>query len=443
MSAVRDFDSRIEPHAISAEAAVLGGILMDNGLIDEAAEMLRPRDFFLQSNRMVFVAMLALHRQNQSIDEVTLTEFLKARREYEKVGGIAKLAEYISGVPRMDSIAYYARIIRQKSQVRMIMQAAQSIKEMCATDPDNPTLASDVQQMIFNACDTIQDSGFVHIADAAAEYMANIEAIRRGEESGDSILTGFDDLDDHTLGLVRGDLIVLAGRPSNGKTSLATHVALNIARHNVDVGRTVAFFSLEMSTRQISEKTISNLAQVDSMKMRAGCLNDDEWERAMNCLVELAHSGLHVCDASRLTTSEIKAKAMRLKRDKGLDLIIVDHLSEMGGDKKQVRRERIGDASRELKAIAKTLNVPVLALSQLNRQVEGRSDNEPHMSDLADSGDVEQAADVIMFIYNEADKVAGSVATIKIGKSRNGKTGYAKLAYRKEMNWLGSFSDRY
>jgi replicative DNA helicase len=440
LSEILRLDTSIQPHALSAEAAVLGGILMDNALIDEAAEMLRPKDFFLQTNRMVFVAMLALHRQSQSIDEVTLTEFLKARKEYEKVGGIAKLAEYISGVPRMDSIAYYARIIKQKSQVRAILQAAQSITAMCEEDPDNPTLSSDVQQMIFNACDTIQETGFTHIGDAAADYMANIDAIRNGEESRDSVLTGFDDLDDHTLGLVRGDLIILAGRPSNGKTSLSTHIALNIARRSADYGLQVGFFSLEMSTRQISEKAISNLAQVDSMKMRAGCLDDDEWSRAINSLAELAHAGFHICDASRLSTSEIKAKAMRLKRDKGLDLIIVDHLSEMGGDRRQQRRERIGDAARELKVIAKTLNVPVLALSQLNRAVESRGDNEPQMSDLSESGDIEQAADVIMFIYNEQDKVAGNVATVKIGKARNGKTGYVRLNYRKEMNRLDSYN---
>jgi replicative DNA helicase len=439
MNAVLQFDERIAPHAINAESAVLGGILLDNDLIDEAAEMLRPRDFFLQSNRMVFVAMLALQKRHERIDAVTLTEFLKTRNEFEKVGGVTKLSEYIGAVPAMGTLAPHARIIRQKSQVRAILQAAQSITSMCQEDPDNPTLSTDAQQMIFNACDSVQESGFVHIADAAADYLANVEAIRRGEDSGDSILTGYDDLDDYTLGLVRGDLIILAGRPSNGKTSLSTNIALNIARRSVEQGLQVGFFSLEMSTRQISEKAISNLAQVDSMRLRAGCLDDHEWQRAINSLADLAHTGLHICDMSRLNTSEIKAKAMRLRRDKGLDLIVVDHLSEMGGDRKLQRRERIGDAARDLKAIAKTLNVPVLALSQLNRCVEGRNDNEPQMSDLADSGDVEQAADVIMFIYNETDKVAGDVATIKIGKSRNGKTGFAKLAYRKEMNRLDSY----
>jgi replicative DNA helicase len=442
-AAVLNFDDYIAPHAVKAEAAILGGILLDNELVHEAAEMLRPGDFFLHSNRLVFVAMLALHKRNERIDAVTLTEFLKGRNEFEKVGGVTKLAEYVGDVAALGSIAPYAKIVKQKAQIRAIQQAAQSISEMCQVDPDNPTLAADAQQMIFNACDTVKETGFVHIGDAAADYLANVDAVRSGQSNGDSLLTGFDDLDDHTLGLVRGDLIILAGRPSNGKTSLSTQIALNIARHNVERGLTVAFFSLEMSTRQISEKAISNLAKVDSMRMRAGCLSDDEWQRALGSLAELHYSGLHICDASRLTTSEIKAKSMRMKREKGLDLIIVDHLSEMGGDRKLQRRERIGDAARDLKAIAKTLNVPVLALSQLNRAVESRNDNEPQMSDLSESGDIEQAADVIMFIYNEQDKVAGNVATIKIGKSRNGKTGHARLAYRKEMNWLGDLARNY
>lgn len=443
-ASILNFDDYVSPHAVQAEAAVIGGILLGNDLMDEANEMLRPKDFFLDSNRRVFVALMALRRQGQPLDLVTLAEFLRARKEFEKVGGASKLAEYIDGVPRTDSIAYYVKIIKQKAQLRALVDASKSIIGMCLEDPENPTLTSDAQQMIFNACDTVKETGFVHIGDSAGEYLADIDSVRRGEISSNSILTGFDDLDDLTLGLARKDLIILAGRPSNGKTSLGTHIALNIAKHNADRGKVVAFFSLEMSTRQIAEKAISNLAKVDSMRMRAGILKDDEWGRALNSLTELGHSGLYVCDASKLTASEIKAKAMRLKRDKGqLDLIIVDHLLEMGGDRRQTLRERVGDASKDLKVVAKDLDVPMLALTQLNREVEKRGDSEPQMSDLAESGSVEQAADVILFVYNEEDKVAGKVATIKAAKYRNGGVGYVRLAYRKEMNWFGSLTRQY
>lgn len=425
----------ILPHAVGAEKAILGAILLENDCIDEAIGLLRPGDFYLKTNRRLYSAMLELRRRNEPIDLNTLGDYLRQRGEFEQVGGATEIALLIDGVPRTDIIEPYAKIVKQKATVRAIISAANSVLSLAVEDPDAPDLLARSQQMIFDACAYDEQTGFVHLGAAAAAYLETVEAIRNDQSGGNSILTGFDEIDRHTLGLARGDLFILAARPSNGKTTLAQNIAQNIGSR----GFKVAFFSQEMSAGQLAEKSIAATAHVDSFRMRAGCLNDSDWQNAMDSLGQLYGTDVYICDTSKVSSSEVKAKALRLRRSSGLDLIVVDFLQMMKGDPRQDKRERVGENARDLKAIAKDLNVPVLCLAQTSRRVEGRTSNEPELTDLKESGDIEEAADAVVFIYNENDTVAGDVITLKVGKNRNGQAGvYERLAYRKSFNLITS-----
>jgi replicative DNA helicase len=397
------------PHAVDAEKSVFGAILLDNSLMDEAMEMLKPSDLFLRAHQCIFVAMREVHRRKQPIDLITLTEQLRSERQLELVGGQSAISALIDYVPRTDTLAPYATVIQQKAQVRAIYMAANNIESLCLEEPGALDLATRAQQILQSACDREATTGFVTVGEAAHRYLEVVEAIRNNESGGESIFTGFDDLDRFTLGLGRGDLIILAGRPSNGKTTLAENIAMNVASRNL----TVAFFSQEMLARQIGEKAVSAAAKVDSMRLRIGCPSDADWKRAVESLPVINQASLHICDLPNLSSAEMKAKAMRLKREHGLDAVFVDYLQLMAGERHLPKRQVVGNNANDLKTMAKELNVnvPVVALSQLSRAVAGRAENEPELSDLAESGDIEQVADVVLFIYNELDKVAGDVAT--------------------------------
>lgn len=431
------------PESIECEKSVLGAVLLDNACMDEAAETLTADEFHFDAHRRIYRAMLTLRDEQLPIDLAMLQTKLRARGEFEKIGGATYIAGLIDGVPRTDTIEFYTSVIKKKAQVRMLMKAASQIAMLCVDDPDSPSLIADCQRIFWEACESHTSNGFRSIGDLAHEYLLAIEAMGEAKGGITGLRTGFQDFDFRTLGLQRKELTVLAGRPSTGKTTFSFNIADHVAR----AGNSVAYFSLEMTDSMIAEKAISSDAQIDSFVMRAGALSRDAWVKAAAAAAGMEGLKLHVCDEPKLTTSQIRAKAQRYKREHGLDLIVVDFLQLIGGvasKREQARNEIVGQNAIELKAIAKELDCSVIALCQLSREIEKRSDPRPVMSDLGESGKIEWAADVITFIYTRQDEPDNNqVAHIFIGKNRTGPKGEFNLSYLKAQNRLESMARDY
>lgn len=398
--------------------------------LDEAGELLSIGDFVASSHRVLFKHMLKLRSEGHAVDMITLHERLTAEKEMQLVGGPTSIAGLIDGVVQSDSVEPYARLIRQKSQVRSLLRACNRVISMCLEDEDSPTLVDEALQILMRATENQQETGFKHISGIINEYIAKLEAITERGEHLVGIPTGFTDYDLMTLGLQRKELTILAGRPSQGKTTLSYNMAENVAR----AGYVVAYFSLEMGEEKLGEKSISREARVDSHRLRTGYLNSDEWHRIAYSVERIESGRLFVCDQARLGSMAIRSKSQRLKREQGqLDLIVIDYLQLMAGVPNQ-RRERhqiVGEYAQDLKAISKELDVSVIALSQLNREAERK--DEPGLADLRESGEIEQVADVVSFIYASDEP---NVVNLKIGKQRNGPTGMMRLFYDKALNRL-------
>lgn len=414
-----------------SERNVLGSIILENGLMSEATEHLSADDFYLEGHRLIYGAMIDLYEAREPIEFGTLWIRLKERGVVEKAGGAAGIAALVDGVSRTDSIAYYVKQMKRKSLVRDLARAANAIVEKCFDDPDDPELIATCQRMFWNACDAHLPTGFVSLGDAAMKYLEHVQEMTGSEMAG--ISSGFADIDRHTLGLQKKDLIVIAARPSFGKTTLSFNMALNAAI----AGHPVAYFSIEMADMRIGEKMVSLGALVDSMQLRRGNVAREIWPD----LIDIAHRAsdlpFKICDMPRINTAEIKAKCERMKREMGLGLIAVDYLQLMAGDEKAKKFEKVGENVNELKAIAKELDVPLILLSQLSRDIEKRGQHaEPVLSDLGESGEIERTADVIIFLYDDGEPMANAVS-VKIGKNRTGATGNFKMLYQKQYNRFG------
>src|SRR5947209_3786794 len=438
MATIDESLRRLPPQSLEAEEAVLGGILLDNAALDRVTELVQADDFYREVHRKVFRAMLDLSARNEPSDLITLAELLKARGELADVGGSAYLAELAERVPTAAHVAQYAKIVRDKSILRGLIGAATEIAMHGYEGAgDVAELLDRAEQLIFGISDRKVKPEFVRISDLLVESLKTIERLYEQKQAVTGVPSGFHDLDNLTAGFQPSDLVIVAGRPSMGKTALC----LNIAEHaalRADVG--VAIFSLEMSKEQLALRMLCSESRVDLKRVRTGHLSEREFPKLAMAAGRLADAPIFIDDTPALSILELRAKARRLKRDPAtkLGLVIVDYLQLMRSTEgKDSREQEISEISRSLKALAKELNVPVIALSQLNRQVESRNPPKPRLADLRESGAIEQDADVIAFIYREEVYVEDSdkkgVAEIIVAKQRNGPVDSVELTFLAEF----------
>jgi replicative DNA helicase len=431
---------RTLPHNLEAEKSVLGAILMHNEAFNHAAELIDSKDFFRDAHRRIFDKMVALSERNDAIDLVTLKEELARSNELDEVGGPAYIASLADGVPRSANVEHYARIVKEKATLRNLIQSANRIlSDAYRAEEDADLILDGAEKAIFEIAEDRIREGFVPLRDLVQSSFATIERLQQHKGLVTGVPTGFVDLDELTSGLQPSDLVLVAARPSMGKTSFA----LNIAQHvGTQTDMTVGIFSLEMSKEQLFMRMLTAEARIDAHRFRSGYLNEKDYGRLSHALGTLAEARVFIDDSASLGVLEMRAKARRLQAEHGLHLLIVDYIQLMQGRGRfENRQTEIASISRSLKGLAKELRIPIVALSQLSRAPETRSDHRPQLSDLRESGALEQDADVVMFIfreeqYRDADgqpnQAAEGVAEIIIGKQRNGPVGTAKLAFIKE-----------
>jgi replicative DNA helicase len=423
---------RLPPQSLEAEVSVLGGILLENEALNRVLEVIREGDFYRESHRTIFSALLELYERSEPADLITLSEVLKKREEFEAVGGIEYLNSLVNSVPTAANITYYAKIIKEKSILRkLINRATEIISQGYADSGDVDEFLDRAERSIFEISEDRVRPSFYPIKDIIKSSFKTIEKLYEKRQLITGVATGFTKLDELTSGLQPSDLIIVAGRPSMGKTAFA----LNIAQHAaIQGGIPSAIFSLEMAKEQLALRMLCSEAKVDAHRLRGGFLSEADWPKLTRAAGNLSEAPIFIDDTPGLTALEMRAKSRRLKAERKLGLVIVDYLQLMRGRAASDNREQeISDISRSLKALAKELTVPVIALSQLNRRVEERGDKRPQLADLRESGAIEQDADVIIFlyreeIYNRSENNKGK-AEIIIGKQRNGPTDKFELAF--------------
>ncbi len=426
--------AKLPPHSIEAEESVIGGILLDNAALDRAVEILMPDDFYRQAHRKIMQAILDLHARNEPVDLVTLADALKSRGDLQDVGGAAYLAELVERVPTAAHVGYYARIVKDKAILRMLIQTSNEIAmRSFEAQADVESFLDEAEHRIFELSERKARPSFFRLSEIVVESMKAVEQLYERRELVTGVPTGYLDLDKKTAGLQAGDLVIVAGRPSMGKTALALNIAQYAA---LEAGTGVAVFSLEMSKEQLVFRMLCSEARVDQSKVRAGFAAERDYPKLAIAAERLAEAPIYIDDTPALSVLELRAKARRLKRERDakLGLIIVDYLQLMRGTTADSREQEISSISRSLKALAKELGLPVMALSQLNRQVEQRADKRPVMADLRESGAIEQDADVIMFlyrpwVYDQKNTDLERDAEVILAKQRNGPTGNVPLTF--------------
>ncbi len=433
------------PANIEAERSILGAILLDNLAYNQAAEHLKPEDFLLDSHRRIYSRMMDLAESSRAIDHLTLAEELQRHAEFEPIGGYAYLSGLLDGVPDRPSIEHYIKIVRDKAMLRGIISISTAA---IARASDQSDLAEDVlndtEAQIFQLSEKRIGRGFMGVQEIVRESFGSIDALLQRGQRITGLATHFEELDSITCGLQRSDLVIVAARPSMGKTAFAMNIAENAA---IEDGKTVAVFSLEMSKEALLQRMLCSVAKVDSHRFRTGSLWQDDTRKVQRAMEKLAQAPIFIDDTPGIAVGEMRAKARRLKQSKGaLDLIVVDYLQLMsgGGKRYENRTQEVSAISRGLKALAKELAVPVVALSQLSRAPESRGgDHRPQLSDLRESGSIEQDADIVMFIFREEvykqdDPDLEGKAELIIGKQRNGPIGRVNLAFLKNFTCFGS-----
>ena len=431
---------RTLPHNLDAEKSVLGAILIQNEAFNHAAELIDSKDFFRGAHSRIFEKMVVLSERGDAIDFVTLKEELSKSGELDEVGGPAYIASLADGVPRSANVEYYARIVKEKATLRnLIFSANKILAEAYEAEQEPDVLLDEAERQIFAIAEDRIRAGFTPLRDLVQSSFTTIEKLQQHKGLVTGVPTGFIDLDEMTSGLQPSDLVLVAARPSMGKTSFV----LNIAQHvGTATDMTVGFFSLEMSKEQLFMRMLTSEARIDAHRFRTGFLNEKDYGRLSHALGMLAEAKVFIDDTASIGVLEMRAKARRLKAEHGLHMLIIDYIQLMQGRGRfESRQAEIASISRSLKGLAKELNVPIVALSQLSRASETRSDHRPQLSDLRESGALEQDADVVMFIYRaeqyrDADGNPNleeqGTAEIIIGKQRNGPIGTAKLAFIKE-----------
>ncbi len=433
---------RIPPHSVEAESSVLGGLLLDNGAWDRVGDLLHDGDFYRYEHRLIWAAIGRLINQTKPADVITVYEQLESEGKSEDIGGLNYLNQLAQYVPSASNIRRYGEIVRERSILRKLVSVSDEIatKAFNTGGQSVAKVLDEAEQKIFAIGEegSRMKQGFKSMDTLVVDLLDRVQEMADNPNDITGVPTGFIDFDRMTSGMQAGDLIVLAARPSMGKTALAINIAEHVA---LNEGLPVAVFSMEMGAAQLAIRIVGSIGRIDQMRLRTGKLIDEEWPRLTEAIEKLRTVSLHIDETAGLTSSELRANARRLARQCGkLGLIVVDYLQLMSGGsdgREENRATEIGEISRGLKALAKELQCPVIALSQLNRSVETRADKRPMMSDLRESGAIEQDADVIMFIYRDdyydkASKEPG-VAEVIIGKQRNGPTGTVKLAFLKPI----------
>ena len=425
------------PHNLEAERSVLGAIILDNALVGEAVEFISADDFYLSGHRLLFEHMVQLYENSRAIDFVTLTSELKDSGHLESVGGGAYISSLVDGVPRISNLEYYARIVHEKATLRNLIKKSSEIINTCYDQQDNvEAILESAEKSIFELAGTRIRTGFQSTTAIATRTLKLIQTAATQREMITGISTGFKELDELTSGLQASDLVIIAARPSMGKTALS----LNIGTHAALMGKSVGVFSLEMANEQLMLRMICSEARIDAHKLRTGFLGKEEWRRITEVVGKLAAVKMFIDDTPGLSLLEMRAKSRRLQAEHGLDMLIVDYLQLMSGGRGRFesRQQEISAISRGLKGLAKELNVPLVALSQLSRAPEQRTgQHRPQLSDLRESGSIEQDADLVLFIfreeiYRQTEENKG-IAEIIIGKQRNGPIGSISLAFLKEF----------
>ena len=427
---------KVPPNSIQAEQAVLGGLMLDNEGWDKVAEHVSEEDFYRKEHRYIFRAISQLAAKMDPFDVVTVSEMLETMGEIESVGGLAYVGMLAKDTPTAANIDSYAKIVRDRSVLRQLIHVGTTISGSAFNTEGQETsqLLENAERQVFEIAEQQQrgKSGFIPVRSLQAKAVDKIESLYEQDNPITGVSTGFTDFDEMTSGLQASDLVIVAGRPSMGKTTFAMNLAENVA---IKAKKPVAVFSMEMPGDQLAMRMMSSLGRIDQHKVRTGKLDDDEWPRMTSAINLLAETQLFIDDTAALTPTEVRSRSRRLMREHGqLGLIVLDYLQLMQSPSSGENRvQQISDISRNLKALAKELNVPVVALSQLNRNLEQRPNKRPVMSDLRESGSIEQDADVIVFIYRDEvyneDSPDKGVAEIIIGKQRNGPIGTSRLTF--------------
>lgn len=434
----QEINPKLPPQNIEAEQSVLGALLLDKDAIVRVADLITPDDFYRDDHKTIYLAMLSLFEKRMPIDLVTLSDELESKNKLEEVGGATYLTTLVNAVPTASHVVHYAEIIQQKATLRRLISAAGKIGELgFHEDGDMSTVLDIAEQSLFAVSQKYLKQNFIAIKDVLADTFERIDEMHRNKGVLRGVPTGFRDLDGLLSGLQDSDLIIIAARPSMGKTAIVTNIAAHAA---IKEKRSVGFFSLEMGRDQLAERMISLESGVDSWKIRTGNLTDEDFPKIGYAMGTLSEASLYIDDTPSLNVMEIRSKCRRLQMEHGLDLVVVDYLQLMqgrlqGGENNRV--QEIGEISRSLKTLARELSVPVVALSQLSRAVESRPDKRPMLSDLRESGSIEQDADIVMFIYRDdyyhKDSERKGITELLVRKHRNGPIGDVELMFIPEQ----------
>ncbi|MBW7475654.1 replicative DNA helicase [Paenibacillus oenotherae] len=429
---------RVPPQNVEAEQAVLGAVLLQAEALITSMERLRSEDFYDPSHQLIYEAMVELGEANQPIDLITLTAHLQDQQQLEEIGGVSYLTKLANAVPTAANIDYYAQIVEEKSMLRRLIRTATNIvSDGYAAADDVGIMLSEAEKRILEISNRRSSSGFISIRDVLMDVFERVEHLYTNKGGTTGIPSGFIDLDKMTSGFQRNDLIIVAARPSVGKTAFALNIAQNVG---VRSRETVAIFSLEMSAAQLVQRMICAESNVDAGRMRTGYLEGDDWEKLTMAIGSLSEAQIYIDDTPGITVADIRAKCRRLKKERGLGMILIDYLQLIQGRGKagENRQQEVSEISRTLKQIARELEVPVIALSQLSRGVEQRQDKRPMMSDLRESGSIEQDADIVAFLYRDdyydKETEKKNIIEIIIAKQRNGPVGTVELVFLKNFN---------
>lgn len=441
------FQDRIPPQNIEAEQAVIGAIFLEPSSLTLVSEILIPEDFYRSSHQKIFNVMVKLNDLGKAVDLITVTEDLAASKNLEEVGGVSYLSEVAGSVPTAANIEYYARIVEEKSLLRRLIRTATNIaQEGYSREDEVESLLGEAEKNIMEVAQRKNTGAFQNIKDVLVKTYDNIEVLtnRKGDVTG--IPTGFAELDRMTAGFQRNDLIIVAARPSVGKTAFALNIAQNVATKTEE---NVAIFSLEMGAEQLVMRMLCAEGNINAQNLRTGSLTDEDWRKLTMAMGSLSNAGIYIDDTPGVRIGDIRSKCRRLKQEQGLGMILIDYLQLIQGNGRsgENRQQEVSEISRSLKALARELQVPVIALSQLSRGVEQRQDKRPMMSDIRESGSIEQDADIVAFLYRDDyyDKESENknIIEIIIAKQRNGPVGTVSLAFVKEYNKFVNLERRF
>jgi len=439
-------EEKIPPQNLVAEQSVIGSMLLDKNAAIKAIEILRPDSFYRDAHRFIYETILELFDRGEPIDLVTVTEALRKSGKLDGVGGSVYVADLINSVPTAANVEYYAKIVEEKATLRRLIEAGTKIVTNAFEEPDDvDQILDQAEKAIFDIALKRVREGFYKIDSVIKRVLDKIDSLYGKKEAITGISSGYADLDQLTAGFQNADLIIIAARPAVGKTAFALNIAQNVS---IKQKIPVAIFSLEMSKDQLAQRMLCSEAEVDAQRLKTASLSDTGWKKLTRALGRLSEAPIYIDDSATITAIEIRAKARRLKLERGLGLVVVDYLQLMRGKARVENRvQEISDIARSLKTLARELDVPVVAISQLSRAVEQRTDRIPRLSDLRESGEIEQTADLVIFIHREdyynPQSERGNVAEIIIAKQRNGPVGTIELVFRKEITKFSSKETRY